>query len=277
MSRDRRTIDGFGFEWSTFDQSGRSVAEMRATFDQYFAVFPWASLPSGSLGFDLGCGTGRWAKFVASRVGRLVCIDASEDALRTAVRLLRETENSWPVLAAAGELPFEDSSMDFGYSLGVLHHVPDPAAGLADAVRVLKPGAPFLIYLYYAFDNRPLWYRYLWMVSDRMRQRISSLRPRTRLRVTEAIAALVYLPLARLARLMEAVGFDAEGLPLAAYRDRSFYSMRTDALDRFGTRLEKRFSASEVRRLMEDAGLEDIRFSDGPPYWCAVGNRQRPM
>lgn len=275
MNRDRPTVEGFGFEWSTFDQSGRSVEELRATFEQYFAIFPWDALPEGSTGFDLGCGTGRWARFVAARVGRLLCADASLEALRTAVRLLSDAPNCHVLAASAGELPFADRSMDFGYSLGVLHHTPDPAAGLADAVRTLKPGAPLLVYLYYAFDNRPVWYRTLWGLSDAARRRISALRPRTRLVVTESIAALVYFPLARIARLAEALGMDAERLPLAAYRHRSFYSMRTDALDRFGTRVEKRFTAAEVRRLMTGAGLEDIRVSDRPPYWCAVGFRRR--
>jgi hypothetical protein len=47
--------------------------------------------------------------------------------------------------------------------------------------------------------------------------------------------------------------------------------MRTDALDRFGTRLEKRFTRPQVTELLEDAGLERVRVSDAPPYWCAVG------
>jgi 2-polyprenyl-3-methyl-5-hydroxy-6-metoxy-1,4-benzoquinol methylase len=44
--------------------------------------------------------------------------------------------------------------MDFGYSLGVLHHIPDAQKALSDCVKKLKLGAPFLVYLYYSFDNR---------------------------------------------------------------------------------------------------------------------------
>jgi hypothetical protein len=62
-------------------------------------------------------------------------------------------------------------------------------------------------------------------------------------------------------------------LPLSFYRDRSFYTMRTDAFDRFSTRLEQRFTAAEIRSMMEAAGLVDVVLSDGPPYWCAVGRR----
>ena len=47
--------------------------------------------------------------------------------------------------------------------------------------------------------------------------------------------------------------------------------MRTDARDRFGTPLERRFKRAEVEKMMREAGLGDIRFSDAAPYWCAVG------
>ena len=47
-----------------------------------------------------------------------------------------------------------------------------------------------------------------------------------------------------------------------------------DALDRFGTRLEKRYSKEQVRLLLEGGGLEKVTFSDGPPWWVAVGWRR---
>jgi hypothetical protein len=49
--------------------------------------------------------------------------------------------------------------------------------------------------------------------------------------------------------------------------------MRTDAFDRFSTRLERRFTAQEVVAMMRAAGLEDVVLSPSPPYWCAVGRR----
>lgn len=64
-------------------------------------------------------------------------------------------------------------------------------------------------------------------------------------------------------------------MPLSAYRDRTFYVMRNDALDRFGTRLERRFTRAGMQALMAGAGLERIRFHDGVPYWTAVGYRAR--
>ena len=267
-SVDAATVEGFGYEWTKFDQSSTDTAEMQGLFDLYFKTFPWESLPENAAGFDLGCGSGRWARLAALRVGRLVCIDASADALQVAGR---NAPGCPLVLASAGALPLRLGSMDFGYSLGVLHHIPEPLRGLADAVQALKPGAPFLVYLYYAFDNRPPWFRAVWKATDVVRKGVSRQPLRVRYALSQILAVTVYLPLARLAAVLERSGRDVETMPLTAYRHRSLYAMRTDALDRFGTRLEHRFTKREVTELLETAGLERIAVSDEMPYWCAVG------
>ena len=270
---DKATVDGFGDEWSRFDQSGLSDAERAQILGSYFQVFPWDRLGVDAVGFDAGCGSGRWAMEVAPRVGKLHCVDASDRALAVARANLREAKNVDFHHASVEDMPFADASMDFGYSLGVLHHAPDTAAGIAACARKLKPGAPFLVYLYYAFDNRPAWFRAVWKASDVGRRVISRMPHTLRFATTQAIAATVYWPLARSARMLERVGVPVDNLPLAGYRDRSFYVMRTDALDRFGTQLEQRFTREQIARMMTDAGLERITFADWP-HWCAVGYRR---
>jgi len=268
---DPKVVAGFGDEWQRFDQSALSDAERRAVFDSYFALFPWDALPVQAVGFDLGCGSGRWAALVAPRVGTLHCIDASQAALAVARRTLAEQPNCIFHHASVDALPLEDATADFGYSLGVLHHIPDTQAGISACVAKLKPGAPFLIYLYYAFDNRPWWFRALWQASNLGRMIISRLPHGLRYLVSQLLAAVLYWPLARLARLGERLGLNVEHWPLAAYRQRSWYVMRNDALDRFGTRLERRFTRAEIAAMLHAAGLRDISFSPAVPYWCALG------
>lgn len=70
-----QTVDSFGSEWARFDQSELSAQELETLFQTYFHLFPWSALPPAAEGFDMGCGSGRWAKLVAPRVGRLNCID----------------------------------------------------------------------------------------------------------------------------------------------------------------------------------------------------------
>jgi SAM-dependent methyltransferase len=270
---DRRTVEDFGREWARFDQRGATDAELQKMFEDYFAVFPWETLPADATGFDAGCGTGRWAIFVAQRAHRLHCLDASHAALDVARTRLGSFRNVEFHHCSIADMPLAERSMDFGYSLGVLHHMPDTAAGIAACVSKLKPGAPFLVYLYYAFDNKPVWFYGLWLISDLIRRFVSRLPFVFKARLTEIIAATVYWPFARLALLAEKANIDVAHFPLSAYRYRSFYSMRTDALDRFGTRLEHRFTRADIARMMKDAGLVDVRFSERVPYWCAVGRR----
>src|SRR3954451_25344372 len=163
---DVATVEGFGDEWRRYDQSELPEEELHEIFEQYFAVFPWQDLPDGAAGFDLGCGSGRWARLVAPCVGTLHCVDASVEALGVARETLATQPNCRFHVASVDALPFAEASMDFGYSLGVLHHVPDTQAAISAAVRPLRPGAPLLLYLYYAFDNRPAWYRAAWRASD---------------------------------------------------------------------------------------------------------------
>jgi len=271
---DQATVAGFGDEWAAFDQSALDDAEWRALFERYFAIFPWAVLPDNAQGFDLGCGSGRWAAGVAPRIGHLHCIDPAVDALQVARRRLADISQVSFHHAAVDAIPLPDASQDFGYSLGVLHHVPDTAGGLKSCVAKLKPGAPFLLYLYYAFDNRGAAFRALWRASDLLRRGVSRLPFGLRRLVCDGVAGLVYWPLARGAALGEALGLRVDHWPLAPYRHGSFYTMRTDALDRFGTRLEQRFTREQIRAMMEAAGLSDILFSENVPYWVAVGYRR---
>jgi ubiquinone/menaquinone biosynthesis C-methylase UbiE len=271
---DPQVARGFGEEWSTFrqDEDHLSAQQRREIFDDYFRIFPWQKLPpGGGAGVDVGCGTGRWSMLVAPRVAHLHLLDASAEALAVARQNLKSVGNVSFHAASVADMPFPDTSLDFAYSLGVLHHVPDTQAAIDAVAAKLKPGAPFLVYLYYAFDNRPAWYRALWRLSNLGRLIISRLPHRLRFVASQIIAALIYWPLARTATFLSRLGRSPRALPLAYYADKSFYVMRTDAYDRFCTRLEKRFTRPQVETMLQRAGFVDIRFSDREPFWCAVG------
>ena len=271
---DLQVTRGFGQEWSTFcqDVDHLSREQRQAIFDDYFRIFPWHLLPpGGGVGLDVGCGTGRWSMVVAPRVRHLHLLDPSAEALNVAKENLRGMNNVSYHLQSVAAIPLPPKSLDFAFSLGVLHHVPDTEAAIAAISDKLKTNAPFLIYLYYALDNRPIWYRLLWRITDFVRLVVSRLPHPLRLVISQMVAAPIYWPLARIARFMSRRGRSASALPLSYYADKSFYVMRTDAYDRFCTRLEKRFRRSEIERMLTRAGFKDITFSSKQPFWCAVG------
>src|SRR4051794_21393236 len=109
---DERTVEGFGDEWSAFDQTGLSERELQRLFDGYFGIFPFDELGPDAEGFDLGCGSGRWAAKVVERVGLLHCIDPSAGALAVARKRLGDNPKAHFHLASVDSIPLPDSSQD---------------------------------------------------------------------------------------------------------------------------------------------------------------------
>mgnify|MGYP001489166271 CR=1 FL=1 len=267
---DEKVVRDFGKEWKAFNHQEIDDSRLQSSFNSYFSIFPFKDLPLGAKGFDMGCGSGRWAKFVSPLVGSLHCIDPSEVALNEAKSNLSHLSNCTFECASSSFNSLESASQDFGYSLGVLHHIPDTYKALESCADKLKSGAPFLLYLYYRFDNKPRWYAVLWKFSDFLRKLISRCPFVVKFFISQVLALLIYWPFARLAKLSEKLGKDVENFPLSDYRDKPFYMMRTDALDRFGTRLEQRFTKKEIEKMLLNAGFKDIQFSNTPPFWTAM-------
>src|SRR3989338_11227124 len=272
---DQRTVLGFSQEWKYFDQSNLQESELQALFYSYFKIFPFELLKEESIGADIGCGSGRWAKLIAAKICKLYCVDANSETLSVAKKNLSEHNNIEFVCAFLNDMPIANESLDFAYSLGVLHHIPDTFSGIQSCVEKLKEGAPFLAYLYYAFDNKPVWFRLIWKFSDYLRKFISKLPFKLKLTISQLIAVLIYFPLARSACLLERINIKIENFPLSSYRNRSLYVMRTDALDRFGTRLEQRFTQQQIISMFENAGLENIKIDPETPYWCVLGYKAK--
>ena len=271
---DHNVIDDFGNEWEHYDQSSVDLKELEKQFLEYFKIFSWNENITNGIGIDLGCGTGRWANFVADKTNLLICIDASSKAVNVAKRNLTDKKNCYVIQGMIDTLPILDNSLDFAYSLGVLHHLPNTEQAIKSCVSKLKSGAPFLIYLYYAFDNRPFWFSLIWKCTDIMRKVISKLPFFLKYFLTNIIAMIIYFPLARASYFLEKIGLNISNIPLYEYRKKSFYTMRTDSLDRFGTRLEKRFTKEDIEKMMKNSELENICFSNTAPYWCVVGYKK---
>ena len=271
---DKKTVDSFSDQWVRYDQSGMENKEAYKIFKSYFSIFPWNKLPKSAEGFDMGCGTGRWAKFVAPKVRKLHCVDPS-NAIKVAKKKLKKFKNIKYYQKSLDNSGLKNKSQDFGYLLGVLHYVPDAKAAIKSCSKLLKPGAPILLYIYYSLDNRPLWFRWLWILSNFIRLIISKLPKFLNFLICDIIAFFIYYPFARISLIFEKIGLDFKNFPLHFYRNLSFYVMRTDSRDRFGSPMEKRYSKNEIQQMMTSAGLEKIKFKNSVPFWTVVGFKKK--
>ena len=91
------------------------------------------------------------------------------------------------------------------------------------------------------------------------------------------LAVAVYMPFVGLSRFLKLLGVKERfrnKIPLHGYENKSFYIIRNDSLDRFGTPLEQRFTQQQIREMMEKTGLTEIKFSNNIPYWHAIGKKK---
>lgn len=270
---DADIVGSFGSEWRKFGWFSDAAIETAAA--EYFDVIPQEVLGAVRHALDAGCGSGRWSRYLSTRVGFVESIDPSE-AVLSAAALNQDRPNVRVTRASIDGIPFPDGSFDLAICLGVIHHLPDPALALERLARKVREGGFVLVYVYYSLDQRGPLYRALFGAADVVRHLVSALPGGLKRWVCDVIAFSVYLPLigfARLSSLVAGTSGITERLPLAYYRNKSLREIRTDALDRFGTSVERRFTREEFVAMMLRAGLVDVNVSDRAPFWHGVGRR----
>lgn len=270
---DMVTVDSFGDEWQAFH--GFDEKEIQKLGDEYFDIITPQMLNATTSVMEVGCGSGRFLKYLGDKAGFLVGVDPSH-AIYAADNLLGPKENVMLVKASANDLPFADESFDFVYSIGVLHHIPDTAKAMKACVDKVKQGGYFFTYLYYNLDNRGFLFRSVFNLSTLLRRGVSKLPGKPKRFVCDVLAVGLYMPFVGFSRFLKMVGVKEKirnKIPLYGYENKSFYIIRNDALDRFGTPLEQRFTKKQIQEMMESCGLSEIVFSNNIPYWHAVGKK----
>jgi len=200
---DPKTVSSFGEEWNAFH--GFSESDIIISGDKYFDIVTDEMLNKESLVIDIGCGSGRFIKYLKGRYKKIVGLDPSS-AIFVADNLLGEDGSIELVQASTDNIPYPDSYFDFGYSLGVFHHIPDTQKALSDSVKKIKPGGYFLLYLYYSLDNRSFLFKLLFHISNAVRWVVSKLPARIKKFVCDVLAVVFYMPFVGLCRLLKVIG-----------------------------------------------------------------------
>lgn len=267
------TVKSFGDEWTSFNAF--SEVEIQLLGDSYFDIITSEMINETKIMADFGCGSGRFTKYWQGKAKKIVAIDPS-DAIYAADKLIGKDNNIQLIKSSISNIPFEDNYFDFGMSIGVLHHIPNTQLAMDDCVRKVKPGGYFYTYLYYSLDNRGFLFKLIFKISNIFRLVISSMPQKIKAFLCDLTAVFFYMPLVLLVRVLKSIGIPKKywsKIPLSDYQDKSFFVIRNDALDRFGTPLEQRFSRVQIFEMMKNSGLTDIVFSENPGYWHAVGRK----
>ena len=268
---DQGVIDSFGHEWATFDYGETETTEaLNAQFKAYCAPIDLNQFNTKfSVAADFGAGSGRWASRLIPFFSLLYALEPSDGASKVLKNKFADEAKITVLQETVGANSIPLASLDLAMSLGVLHHIPDTSLAIKDVSLKIKPGGMFLCYLYYNFENKPTLYKLIFKGVNVVRKVISGLPQKIKHFVTSAIAALVYWPLARFSRVLNRFGVNTSNIPLHHYADMPFVMLANDALDRFGTALEQRFSKAEITEMLRlaDFDISTLKFSDVEPFW----------
>jgi SAM-dependent methyltransferase len=270
----KRTAQSFGYEWSHYS---RMLEQYKQNFKSYFEGYS-ADFFKNKVVLDAGCGTGRHSYYAAKYGAEVIGIDLSK-AIDVAYRNNRTNTRAHFIQADLTNLPLRYESFDLVYSIGVLHHLPDPESGFRELLKFVKTGGRILIYVYHKLDEAPRWHRGLLAVVTAMRQ-VTTRTPRPLLKAfCTVVAASSYAGLITPARILKkSVRLQgiAENIPLHAYAEYPFYFIYTDTFDRFSVPLEQRYSRDQLLPWFTGNGLSDISILGGSG-WRVSGTKMTPL
>jgi len=227
----------FGRQWNRYDVA--RPEEDEATFQVKTAVS--TGNLAGRLVLDAGCGGGRYARLTGSHGARVIGVDLSA-AVDKAAAVCALLPDVLIVQADLLDLPLAEAAFDFVYSIGVLHHTPDPRRGFAQIARRVKPGGRLAVWMYRRNTPPQEW------LNSGLRGVTTRLPPRLLEVVCVGLGALGGLPV--LNRTLN---------KLVNFSNHPDWTLRVcDNFDWYAPRYQSHHSVAELKRWFAEEGFTDI-------------------
>jgi SAM-dependent methyltransferase len=145
----QRTVERFGAQWNEFDFIGPHYEQQ---FLGWIAPNPPETF-AGKVVLEGGCGKGRHSALVAKWGAKDVIAVDLGSAVEAAYRNTRRFPNVHVIQADLFHLPVAPATVDVAFSVGVLHHTPDPAGSFRELVKTVRPGGRVIAWVYGAENN----------------------------------------------------------------------------------------------------------------------------
>lgn len=250
-----KTLEGYSYQYVALNDPRREVERWRENFLSSVPVGP--DFFSGKTGIDVGCGNGRHLYCAHELGAEMVGVDLSE-GVEIAGANTAQCARCHVVQGDIYHLPFKQDLFDFAYSIGVLHHLPNPREGFRRILPTVKQGGSVLIWVYGLRDMR-LWYRFSHMTWLR------GIAPRLPRRGQYAVSAIlasllelgVWLP-CRVVSYLPGGGAVVRRIPLGDACRRSFRSKVRSVFDRIQPPVTHYHTGEELEGWFREVGLTAV-------------------
>jgi SAM-dependent methyltransferase len=270
--------DSFGPQWKTFAKSQIDTPKNCESQIRFDSEIGWQSSDfEGKNVIEFGSGAGRFIDICSRRNAALVVGLDATDAVDAAQETLCDRENVLFVQADIFSAPFKNESFDFGYSIGVLHHTPNPEEGFELLTRLVKPEGAVGISLYevsnYIRPNRNtlkvvsielLWALNFWRceffrsVTTKLPRKLFLTYCKT---VVPVLHYLNQIPILRYLRYL---------LPSTCYRHLPVIWSMVDTHDTYATKIVHQYRGKDVFQWFLHLGCKDIILKNGRAGWVSI-------
>lgn len=275
MDDTKKTDSVYGFLWT---RSVSTIPVARWHFHNMQEVIT-EPIVRGKLGIEVGAGCGYDTYYMAKADPscHIVGMDLS-DGVFMAKKVVEGLRNASIVRGSALNIPAKDNTFDFAYSFGVLHHTPDPAKGISEAVRVIKSGAPVFLYLYEDHSEN-IFKNFMLKLVTAARRITVKLPPKALFALSCVLSPVVYLAFtvpANIFKHFKATYPLYEKMPFNFAR--APFSLRGDIYDRLSAPTEYRFSRPELQRTLERNNVTGVVITrlKATAGWVAWGFKKGP-
>lgn len=256
LKHQKRTAESFAYEWKYIYKENTYE---KNNFFHFLSPFIKEENLVGKTTLDIGCGSGRFTKWAALSGTKVSFGSDLGESVEVAYQMTYTLPNVCIVQADIYAMPFRNT-FDIAYSIGVLHHLPEPQNGFSALPKVLTVGGQMLIWVYNRRHNARALYFY------------EPLRSIFRHLSKPLLFKLCYIPggVVHLINLfgngLSAIGFGtlAQKLPFAYYANFPFNMKLNDAFDVLATPKSNYYTVEEIGAWFNHAGLKHVDAYEHP-------------
>ncbi len=251
-----KTADSFAFEWENIYNENDYE---KNNFFHFLSPFIQPKNLHRKITLDIGCGSGRFTKWAALSGAAIAFGTDLGDSVNVAYEMTKGLQNVCIIQADIYDMPFYNG-VDIAYSIGVLHHLPNPKEGFLKLPKVLKKGGHMLIWVYNRRHNARAIYFY-----EPLR-RISRHIPKRLLLMLCYIPAIIVHLINEVSHLFKELGLTglAKRVPFAYYANFPFNMKLNDAFDVLATPKSNYYYVEQIIDWFTDATLKEVKAYEHP-------------